>query len=65
MRTHALNAVGLLVLISSTIIVGYGNYLGTLSPTPGERPAAENRPVAGAVVSRHAPASDRPTVPGQ
>jgi L-rhamnose-H+ transport protein len=29
-RTYALNAAGLLILVSSTIIVGYGNYLGTL-----------------------------------
>jgi L-rhamnose-H+ transport protein len=29
-RTHALIAVGLVILISSTIVVGYGNYLGTL-----------------------------------
>jgi L-rhamnose-H+ transport protein len=37
-RTYALNAAGLLILVSSTIIVGYGNYLGmlpskTLSPS--------------------------------
>ena len=36
-RTHALNAAGLLILIASTMVVGYGNYLGTLSPTPEER----------------------------
>ncbi len=30
-RTHALIGIGLFVLIGSTIIVGYGNYLGTLS----------------------------------
>ena len=29
-HTYALNAAGLLILVSSTIIVGYGNYLGTL-----------------------------------
>jgi L-rhamnose-H+ transport protein len=29
-RTYALNAAGLFILVSSTIIVGYGNYLGTL-----------------------------------
>jgi L-rhamnose-H+ transport protein len=52
-RTHALNAAGLLILIASTMVVGYGNYVGTLSPTPEERPADEDRPV----VSRHVPAS--------
>ena len=30
LRTHVLIAVGLLVLIASTIIVGYGNYLSTI-----------------------------------
>ena len=29
-RTHALIALGLIVLIGSTVIVGYGNYLGAL-----------------------------------
>lgn len=29
-RTSALNLAGLIILVSSTIIVGYGNYLGTL-----------------------------------
>ena len=29
-RTHALIAIGLAVLIGSTVIVGYGNYLGTV-----------------------------------
>ncbi len=28
-RTHRLIAIGLAVLIASTAIVGYGNYLGT------------------------------------
>lgn len=32
-RTYLLKAAGLLILVSSTIIVGYGNYLGT-SPAP-------------------------------
>jgi L-rhamnose-H+ transport protein len=36
-RTHALNLLGLMILVSSTAIVGYGNYLGTLSTTPAER----------------------------
>jgi L-rhamnose-H+ transport protein len=30
LRTHVLIAVGLLVLIASTIIVGYGNYMSTI-----------------------------------
>jgi L-rhamnose-H+ transport protein len=29
-RTHVLIAIGLVVLVGSTVIVGYGNYLGTL-----------------------------------
>jgi len=29
-RTHALNAAGLMILVTSTVVVGYGNYLGTL-----------------------------------
>jgi L-rhamnose-H+ transport protein len=29
-RTHVLIAIGLVVLVSSTVIVGYGNYLGAL-----------------------------------
>ncbi len=28
-RTHALNLAGLLILVSSTVVVGYGNHLGT------------------------------------
>jgi L-rhamnose-H+ transport protein len=44
-RTLALNMLGLLILVSSTVVVGYGNYLGTLS-TPGERPASERGPAA-------------------
>jgi L-rhamnose-H+ transport protein len=39
-RTYALNAAGLLILVSSTIIVGYGNYLGTLSATPANTTVA-------------------------
>jgi len=31
-RTHLLIGIGLAVLIGSTVIVGYGNYLGTSSP---------------------------------
>ncbi|MCX7049641.1 MAG: rhamnose/proton symporter RhaT [Candidatus Sumerlaeota bacterium] len=31
-RTHALITVGLLLLVASTIIIGYGNYLDTLKP---------------------------------
>lgn len=31
-RTYSLNAAGLFILVSSTIIVGYGNYLGTRTP---------------------------------
>lgn len=34
-RTHLLIALGLLVLVGSTVIVGYGNYLGTLPPAAG------------------------------
>jgi L-rhamnose-H+ transport protein len=34
-RTHLLNATALLILVSSTIIVGYGNYLAT-RPAPSE-----------------------------
>lgn len=34
-RTHLLIALGLLVLIGSTVIVGYGNYLGTTSAAAG------------------------------
>jgi L-rhamnose-H+ transport protein len=30
-RTHTLIAIGLAVLIGSTVIVGYGNYLGVTS----------------------------------
>jgi L-rhamnose-H+ transport protein len=44
-RTHVLNAVGLLILIASTVVVGYGNYLGTWSATPLENPTAESGPV--------------------
>jgi L-rhamnose-H+ transport protein len=29
-RTHLLNAAGLLFLVSSTVIVGYGNYLAAV-----------------------------------
>ena len=31
-RTHALITLGLLLLVASTIIIGYGNYLDTLKP---------------------------------
>jgi L-rhamnose-H+ transport protein len=31
-RTHILIGLGLAVLIGSTVIVGYGNYLGTVAP---------------------------------
>lgn len=34
-RTHLLIALGLLVLVGSTVIVGYGNYLGTLPAAAG------------------------------
>lgn len=33
-RTHLLIAIGLAVLIGSTVIVGYGNYLGASAATP-------------------------------
>jgi L-rhamnose-H+ transport protein len=29
-RTHAIIALGILVLTLSTVVVGYGNYLGTI-----------------------------------
>ena len=37
-RTHALNLLGLSILVASTVIVGYGNYLGTLGTAPEDRP---------------------------
>lgn len=33
-RTHGLNAAGLGILVASTVVVGYGNYLGALPATP-------------------------------
>lgn len=32
-RTHVLIAIGLAMLIGSTVIIGYGNYLGALVAT--------------------------------
>ena len=45
-RTHVLNLLGLLILVSSTVIVGYGNHLSTLQTTPEERSIPANEPVA-------------------
>lgn len=44
-RTLALNAAGLVILVASTVVVGYGNYLGALPATPGARPLPESGPV--------------------
>lgn len=44
-RTHALNLLGLLILVASTVVVGYGNYLGTHSTKPGDSPASESSPL--------------------
>ncbi len=51
-RTHALNLVGLLILVSSTVIVGYGNHRGMLDTKPGERPTSGNEPVAARIDTR-------------
>ena len=40
-RTYALNAAGLMILVSSTVIVGYGNYLGTQRRSKTRRPSIE------------------------
>ncbi len=37
-KTKLLVALSLLVLVASTVIVGYGNYLGTQSPAPATPP---------------------------
>jgi L-rhamnose-H+ transport protein len=36
-RTKALVMASLVVLVGSTVIVGYGNYLGTQTPATGEQ----------------------------
>ncbi|HEY4245909.1 MAG TPA: L-rhamnose/proton symporter RhaT [Lacunisphaera sp.] len=36
-RTHRLIVAGLLVLVISTLVIGYGNYLATLPPTPASQ----------------------------
>jgi L-rhamnose-H+ transport protein len=46
-RTHVLNAAGLLILVLSTVVVGYGNHLGTLPATPEEPPTRADAPVLG------------------
>ena len=43
LRTHTLNLLGLTILVSSTVIVGYGNYLGSLSTTEERNPHADAR----------------------
>jgi L-rhamnose-H+ transport protein len=44
-RTYALNAAGLFVLVASTVVVGYGNYLGIrATATAPEQHAEASRP---------------------
>jgi L-rhamnose-H+ transport protein len=47
-RTHALNAAGLAILVTSTVIVGYGNYLETRPKTS----RASLSPHQGAIAAR-------------
>ena len=54
-RTHALNLLGLLILVSSTVIVGYGNHRGTPETKPGGRPTSGSESVATRIDPRNAP----------
>ena len=43
-RTHRLMLLGLVVLVSSTLFIGYGTYLGKKNDTPGKSSTGKEAP---------------------